>query len=192
MRDLEQAWREGRSVLAASNYLRALEAAGALPDQVPIVPPLDVAMAVLGTWRRDYATIRTASIGEHGAAVLVAFGVPVAAVVYEDEGGGIWSPEACDLAKPPGGHVRSNARAWLQSVLGVEAGESAEETTPARLADLLRLLPVAMFWPTCDRCLTARRTVERQRDGLDVCPACERAEATEGSDGSQHRDGGGR
>ena len=129
MRDLEQAWREGRSVLAASNYLRALEAAGALPDQVPIVPPLDVAMAVLGTWRRDYATIRTASIGEHGAAVLVAFGVPVAAVVYDE--GGIWSPEACDLAKPPGGHVRSNARAWLQSVLGVEAGESAPAIDPA-------------------------------------------------------------
>ena len=170
IREAERRWRKDGDAEAAGAYLLALERAGLLPDQTPVEIPQDAAPISIFGVAAGVTTLR----GEGWAAVIVD-GVPIAAVV---DGDAIWSSEACNT-----GHRRSHARRWLienNIALGWEdsddAADDAADVPAARLVDLLRLVPVSMFWNTCDACMEPRRGVARHHDGLDLCAPCAGAE----------------
>jgi len=165
IRDAERRWRETGDVESAAVYLRALERAGLLPDQVPVdIPTVSPPITVAHGPGADAVSIGIPGVGH----VLVSYSTPVAALL--GAGQAVWSPTAA--------HSRTSRRhvsMWLNMNL-----DDIEEVTPERLVDLLRLVPISEFWPTCDGCLEPRREVKRQDDGRDLCGNCEAAAALPG------------
>ena len=167
IRDAERRWRETGDAESAAVYLRALERAGLLPDQVPVeaptnAPPIEVECG------RDRAVIAIPGVGR----ILVHHQTPVAVVLS-----GLSGPDA-DAWAPEAAHSRSSERAIREWFADQRRDITmAEEVEPARLVDLLRLVPLSEFWPTCDGCFEKRPRVTRQRDGLDMCTSCAAAAA---------------
>lgn len=158
IRDAERRWRERGDPESAAEYLRALERAGLLPDQVPVAIPTTAPPIVLAsTSSGGNATV----IGIPGVGnVLVSYHTPVAAMV---EGGRtVWSPAAAYSRA-----IRRHVRDWTNRDL-----DDIEEVSEAFLVDLLRLVPISEFWPTCDQCFERRQGIKRQADGRDLCAAC--------------------
>ena len=159
IREAERRWRETGDAAAGVEYLRALERAGLLSDQTPIDIPT-VAPPITVECGRNRAVIGIPGVGR----VLMHYQTPVAAVV-DGPGADVWSPEAAYSASS-----ERVVREWFADQRRDIV--MAEEVSAESLVDLLRLVPISEFWPTCDGCLERRQEVTHQRDGLNLCAAC--------------------